>query len=127
MALDAFQARSPARVGTHDIRQSFSEDPRWAIGSHTAEPPRLQLDDDSTSLPGKVGQGSRVAAADLSRLDATQRTWALDRLRRGDDGDKVRPGYDLQNRKADWDQRQKTARQGRKPNLSKHCPSDGIR
>ena len=98
-----------------------------AYGSHTAEPPRLQLGNDSTPLPGKVGQDSRVAAVDLSRLDATQRTWALDRLRRGDDGDKVRPGYDPQDRKAGWNQRHKTVRQSRKLNLSKHCLSYGVR
>lgn len=110
MALDAFQTCSPAGIRRQDIRQSFGEDPTRATDCHAAEPPRLQLDDDITSLPGKVGQGSGVAAVDLSRLDATQRTWILDRLRRSEDGDKVGPGQDLQNRKTDWDQRQKTAR-----------------
>jgi len=88
------------------------KDPARAAHACTAEPSRPHLNDDSTSLPGQVGQGAGVMAGELTRNAAAKRAGALQQLRHSENGDAVGRGQDLHDQEIRWHQRQDTTGQG---------------
>ena len=122
MALDAAQTRGPACPRRHHVRQTFSEDPAGAAGRDTAEAPGTDLQRHGASLPRQVGQAAAVMAMNPAGNRTAERTGALRRRRRGDDGDTVGGGQNLHDGQACRDERQKAAGQSARSVLQSWWP-----